>query len=65
MKSLDRCEICDYTEKEGSFLSCIEAGDNGKVQPYPQIDNGMYCEKCSKEIFSVFLNLHEPQEKGN
>lgn len=43
MAKLDRCYVCDYTEKDGSDYSSAAPGQNGRVV---YIDNLPMCQAC-------------------
>ena len=52
MARFDRCEICDYSEVNGSGIAGLNPGEAGRVRQHP---NGMLCDICSSTIHTTVL----------
>lgn len=59
MARFDRCSICDYTEADGSSLSGVPPGANGKVR---MVGNDTLCQVCSTEIDIAVFTFRPPEE---
>lgn len=59
MARFDRCNICDYSEQNGSSLAGVNPGANGRVRRF---GDDLLCDTCSLSIDRARVDLREPKE---
>lgn len=61
MAKLDRCELCDYTESEGSLLANVAPYAHGKVR-YNHSAGQMLCQMCEGVIIDTLMDFVEEDD---
>lgn len=64
MSKFDRCEICDYTENNGSALTGAVPGENGNVLFSPNLEQ-LLCRTCRTIVAEQGVSIGPLKDVGD